>query len=318
VQNQAAPIPSPVISENSDALDPFQRETPDYLAGALLQSLMRPLQGPFSFSFIGTLFLSFISLGLFPLALLPGRLRGFTRRERDQLYHLAQWLRVQFGSDADQVWDPTRGMNRLLLLSRVLVYGSIAAILFRFAGYLVDGGSLADLFNATIGAPTQRLQQPWLMHTDLFLWWMSWLGVGYTACWLANLGHQARIRGFVERFNTLMSGKGLAPVAIAPITLGLHPLWVITGLLCAGNGLIWAIPAALAGSAQRRYTTRESRAIRADLAQRVREILAAMRPEVRFAIPVILRRKCTTDRCWARLPNNAGFCPRCGKKVEMA
>ena len=98
---------------------------------------MRPLQGPFSFSFIGTLFLSVISLGLVPLALLPGRLRGFTRRERDQLYHLAQWLRVQFGPTADGVWDPTPGMNRLhrpLPISSC--YFCIAAILCKFAMFL--------------------------------------------------------------------------------------------------------------------------------------------------------------------------------------
>src|SRR5258706_10133425 len=106
---RAAPSPSPagggmVNSAASSPTHPLSQfhptnlsveppPPPDYLAGAVLQGLSRPIGGRLSWGVLKSLFLGAVSFGLLPiLAWTPG-FRAFVIAEQQQLLHLAQWVR---------------------------------------------------------------------------------------------------------------------------------------------------------------------------------------------------------------------------------
>jgi hypothetical protein len=74
----------------------------------------------------------------------------------------------------------------------------------------------------------------------------------------------------------------------------------------------------LAAAAQRRYTKRIGAATRVKLMQSVREIMHLRRPDMPTPMPVMLLRTCPSERCAAKLPPGAKFCPRCGTRVSVA
>jgi hypothetical protein len=90
---------------------------PDHLAGAVLRSLQRPLTFHRSPGPLRTLVLSLITLGVYPLFEWSRLLRDFGRLERQQLWHLAEWLRLQTGSaDAKAMRDAADRMAGRRLL----------------------------------------------------------------------------------------------------------------------------------------------------------------------------------------------------------
>jgi hypothetical protein len=304
------------VDANSDLNSAVpRRESPDYLAGALLQSLMRPLEGPFTWSLPGTIILSLLTLGIAPLALLPRKMRMYSNRERDQLGHFCKWMREQYGSSADQLWQRTSTIPRLMFLLRLVGIAAIIVSLIAMASYLNEGGEPHDLFSATIGFMHTNPQRFPISAENLFNVWTISLLIGYGAYWLSLIAHQVRARKFVGRFNAFARQNVLQEVPVPKFSLGLRPFWLIGGAIMASNGLIWALPMMLAAGAQRRYIKDRSRSMRATLAQRVRDVLAGSRPDVRFGVPTILKRKCATQRCAAPLPGIARFCPRCGARA---
>jgi hypothetical protein len=72
-------------------------DRPDQLGGALQQVLPRPMNPKLTWSVIRTFILAAISGGILPLVLLGRRLNDFEKAEQFQIWHLAEWLRVQTG-----------------------------------------------------------------------------------------------------------------------------------------------------------------------------------------------------------------------------
>jgi hypothetical protein len=247
---------------------------------------------------------------------MPRRLRAFAARERDQFWHLAQWLRGQFGPDADSLDPRTPGSDRLVHLLRLVSWGCALVALAACIWYLRGGPQFQDLIDATYGYWKHRGWHAFgNRDTLVFGIWTKALCVGYATQWLAILVHQGRVRQFVDNFNRLAAKHSLKPVVLPPVALGFRPLWLLVALLFVGNGVLWGLPLMLAGAAQTRYIKHRSRWIRQDLAQRVRDVLRLMRPAMILNVPVVLRKKCPTALCQAPLPQTAVFCPRCGTRV---
>jgi hypothetical protein len=288
-------------------------DRPDYLAGALLQSLMRPMIEPFAPRLLRTWLFAFVSFGIIPLIQMPRKFRSFAARERDQLFHLASWMRLQFGSDADSLDPRTASLDRFFYGLRLLSWAGALSAFGVVIWYLSTGRDLEDLGRATYGF--FGLHHHRWAEQVLFSIWMISLCVGYSAQWMAVQVHQARVRTFIARFNALAMKQNMRKLAPPPEALGLRPMWLLgaVGFMCMGT--LWGIPLMLAGAAQTRYIKHRSRWTRGELAQRVREVLRTTRPTMMLAVPVALRRKCPVAVCQAPLPQVATFCPRCGTRV---
>jgi hypothetical protein len=309
VSTISTPVPANRATEVAQPL-----ETPDYLAGALLQSLMRPFADRYVMGLVKTGFLAVVSFGVLPLILLPRKLREFAARERDQLWHLAQWMRVQFGADAEALQPRSPALDRFVHLLRLISWGSAAVAIVIIVSYVSGAPRGEDLARATYG----YFRHPHYGYREveqLFAVWTISLCIGYSAHWFAVLAHQARVRNFISDFNELAQRKGVRPMMLPPEVLGFSVVWLFGGFILMKCGAFWGLPLALAGAAQTRYIKSQARTTRAQLAERVREVLSATRPQMLVPVPVVLRRKCPVSLCQAPLPPTATYCPRCGMRV---
>src|SRR5260370_41100655 len=79
---------------------------PDYLAGAVLQGLGRPIGEKLSWPLGRSLVLGVVSFGVLPILAWPKLLGQFIVLEQQQLWHLAEWLRLHVKhSDAIKLRD---------------------------------------------------------------------------------------------------------------------------------------------------------------------------------------------------------------------
>ncbi len=276
---------------------------------------MRTMAEPYAPGLVRTLILAIFSMGIIPLILLPSKLREFAARERDQFFHLAQWMRSQFGSDADSLDPRTPGLDRAVHLLRLVSWTGAIVAMGSIAWYLSNVPDVQSLLDATYGF----FHTPWHNYGELdehlFAIWMPSLCIGYAAQWAAVQVHQARVRQFLSSFNSLAVKHGLKEIVPPPEVLGLRPMWLAGafGFMCFG--VLWGIPLMLAGGAQTRYIRHRSRGIRQELSERVGDVLRQTRPAMMLTVPVALRRKCPVAVCQAPLPQAATFCPRCGTRV---
>lgn len=291
------------------------RDQPDYLAGALLQSLMRPVADPYAPRLVRTLVMAIGSLGVIPLVTLPSKLREFAARERDQLWHLAQWMRAQFGADADGLDPRTPALDHAVHVLRLISWAGALVATGSIVWFLAVQGDVEALIRASYGYFTSLRWGYDDAAETFFPIWMASLCIGYAAQWSAVQVHQVRVRRFVELFNELAMKRRLRPVPPRREVLGMLPVWLIAGVFFLKFGVLWGVPMVLAGAAQTRYIRRSSRGTRQELAQRVRDVLQTKFPAMQLAVPVMLRRKCPVNLCQAPLPQSAIFCPRCGMRV---
>ena len=292
---------------------------PNTLSGAILISLSRPVGNFFSWGAARTFLVGAITFGIGPLFALSKRFRHLTGLERSQFWHLAEWMRTNCGEDAAPLAEAAEQIRvRPILGALPPLCGLVALFALIFAWFNYDP-SLHHLLNATYryfpasandGAPS------WA--DGIFALWAVPLGVGYIALWLGMQVQHNAIRRFVRMYDVLATREGAQSVPTPRPSLGLRPLWLAGGILLAFGGAIWAIPMMLAGAAQRRYTKRIDAATRMRLAESVREIMHARRPEVAVPMPVSLLRTCTGELCAAKIPAGAKFCPRCGTRVSIA
>ena len=71
----------------------------DHLAAAVLRSLGRSFRNQFSMSPGQAFWLGLISFGLWPLFRLGRQFRDYVTFERQQFWHLAEWLRASLPKD---------------------------------------------------------------------------------------------------------------------------------------------------------------------------------------------------------------------------
>src|SRR4051794_39164661 len=81
------------ISDQSFVADP------DQLAGAVLRSLGRSYRGQLSVSPIKAAMYGVVTFGFLPLWMMVRRFRGYVALERQQLAHVADWMRIHTGGE---------------------------------------------------------------------------------------------------------------------------------------------------------------------------------------------------------------------------
>ena len=287
-------------------LDPPHR--PDYLAGAVLNSLSRPLIGyrRKPWGVVKSFVLGGLSFGLLPLLIWPRRFRDFVIVEQQQLWHLAEWMRVRTGRpeavELRDVWAKKLEPRHALW---VLPTMAAAAVLVTRMLFLAGPG----LFDTTYGF--WRYADGWYVSPDARFLWREWtllLSAGYFLHWVQVCKHTGSLVDFTRRFNALTAKEGIPPVPVRGVGLGFHPLWAVAALVGLCNSAAWAVPAALAGVVNARYVWKTSREVRGEFAQRVRTMLLTQRPTLDVPLPVkllspeLLGFACVNEKCRAPLP----------------
>jgi hypothetical protein len=145
------------------------------------------------------------------------------------------------------------------------------------------------------------------MEEDLYAAWMTSLFIGYLVHWYAVRSHAVTVQSLVSWTNRVAREHNLSRVHSEATRIGLGPVWILMGIAFCTQHAWWIIPLVFAGAMQRRYITRSSPALRMALANQARDGFAiGQYPGDHF---------CRSQRCGARIPAQARFCPRCGAAV---
>lgn len=291
------------------------RVGPDHLAGALLRSLSRSFRGHYSWGVLTTLVVGLLSFGILPLLRWTQQFHRYVRLERQQLWHLAEWLRLQTAHpDAATLPDETNQIRwRGPLAAAAWLW--LGAVVVFFALQLWHAATPGHtLLASTFGFRSRAVSGAF--RPDLFAAWTVGLFVAYALHWLHVQLHAADVRRFIEKINRVAEWEGIPPLTLPQAGPGAQPLWLLGALAMVMAGAVWGVPLMLAGAVQRRYISRTSACVRAEAADRVRTILLLRRPVMRvpqFAQATIL---CRGERCRAPIPLLANFCARCGARAR--
>ena len=288
---------------------------PDHLAGGVLRSMSRSFRGNFSWGVVPTLFLSVVSFGVLPLLRWTQNLRRYVLLERQQLWHLAEWLRLQTAHPDAQTLpvEAEKIRWRSALAGTALAW--VGALAFVFAAELFVRGAYPSPLRSVISWTYGIRYEAGKTRADQFGIWTLCLSIAYALHWLQVQLHAGDVRRFLEKFNRVLEWEGVEPLSRPRGGIGLQPLWIIAAAGLCAVGAYWGVPLMLAGAVQRRYISRTSACVRAEAADRVRTILLLRRPVLRvppFARATIL---CRTSGCRAPIPLLANFCARCGARA---
>jgi hypothetical protein len=298
---------------------------PDYLAGAVLQGLSRPVGYRLSWGVLKSLFLGIISFGLLPILSWTRNFRTFAIAEQQQLLHLAQWVRTNSSHPlARQLESDAVELRPRVLLSWLSVLIAVAmAVGMYFALELNRWYSPWDqLVAGTYGFGKHRVLDRRVTlfpnSHQMFTLWVYGLGAAYLLHIVQVHLHAGDVRRFVARFSEIAQAEGINRVKATPLGTTLRPLWLAGGFALFAMGAPWGVVAMVAGAAQRRYITSTSRDTRADLAHRLRAMLIRRRPSSAAGVPVpiYLRDRCIEPKCRAEVPRGVNYCPRCGTRQK--
>ncbi|WP_428938369.1 zinc ribbon domain-containing protein [Fontivita pretiosa] len=286
-------------------IPPPQHE-PDLLAGAVLRSLTRPLYRRVSAGPLLAVLASVISGGVLTLLLLPRWLRDLIAQEQQQLWHLAEWMRLQSGDVDATDLQPLAQQVRLnipLALLTWLCCGAALAVVF--AHFAERPFTPAELGRFVFSVPSG--QAP-LLYTVA-------ISAAAVLHWIHVVWHQLNVERYIRYFNHLLLRQQQPELPLPKLELGLRPVWIALGVGLSAAGGLWGLPLMLAAAAHRRYTTRSSVRQRAELAERLRAMLLQRRPMMRVPRPISVMRTCIRPNCRAAIPTVANFCPRCGTRA---
>jgi len=291
---------------------------PDHLAGAVLRSLGRSFDGKFAWSSARTFVLGLVSFGLWPLLSWTASLRDYIRLEQQQLWHLAEWMRLQTGHpDAPKLRDAANAVRwRGGLATCALLWAALPLLII--LPHLHDVGWGQWVMDGTYGfRRTHAEGTAGEEAVVLFGLWTLGLSLAYAFHWMQVQFHAADVRRFVDRFNTIAAWEGVAPLTPRPIGIGVGVGSVLGGFVMFAAGAAWGVPMLLAGTAQRRYIGLTSGPLRAQAGEAVRTILSLRRPVMRVGSFLTPTRLCREARCRNALSPLAKFCPRCGTRAGV-
>jgi hypothetical protein len=286
----------------------------DHLAASVLRSLGRSFRDQFSLTATDAAIGGLLTFGLLPLWRLHRQFHDYITFEKQQLWHLAEWLRVRRGGEDTLALHETLRRHRTsFVLSLGKFFGAAAFIAVVFAD-LHGQFRLRYLIDETYRLNWSRY---WHGH-EIWVAWVAGLGIAYGLHWLQVVLHERRLERFAERFNKVALREGVAPIADPPFDLGLNTGWIVAAVLLAWfGGALWAVPMALAGAVQRRYINRTATRVRGELLDRARTMIAQQRPAVAVPSYVIHGRRCENPGCKAPLKAGARFCSRCGTSAGL-
>jgi hypothetical protein len=289
----------------------------DHLAGAVLRTLGRSHRNMYSLSPSQAFWMSIVSFGLWPLWRMGRQFRAYVVFERQQLWHLAEWLRLRRGGDDAlalqgqlQPIQPNLAAKRFITLCIL----GVCAFIWLSLGDRISVSRIID--------NTWALKKSHASHGDLNPLWLVWvvgLSAAYFAHWRTVRKHERAVDQFIGRLNRLLQREGVATVSpiSSCVKTGEYTAgwWWSAGIL-AWFGGFWAIPMFIAGAAQRCYINTTSARVRAEMLERVQAILKQRRPAVAVPNYVLHTRRCGNDRCRASIRAGANFCSRCGTSAE--
>lgn len=283
------------------------------LAAAAVRALSREHPLPRRWGVPKTVLLSALTFGIAPLYIWPGKLKTAATIEQQQLWHLAQWIRLQSGhAEGERLSKLAEraGFKPLLwVCSMFCLTVTVAVFALQAAHWGMD---LRDIQAATYSYGRMTPQHfPFPVARQLFVVWTAGLCAAYTIHWFHLQLHQGQVKRFVEALNVIAEREQIRPVPVRSARLGFRPIWALGGILMVGVGAIWAIPMVLAGALQARWPE-ESRQLRGGMSEMLREMLMMRRPVLAVPRPAKLGEFCMNDLCRGRVPPQAQYCPRCG------
>jgi hypothetical protein len=300
----------------------------DELAGAVLAGLSRPILRRAPWGIVKTLVLSILTCGLWPLLSWPARFREACLREQQQLWHLAEWMRLNSGRpDAAALRDSTRALafrKGLQTVAWVVIFIGVMAPLhvlpphthlpfpvFYHSMYshswfvdapLVDNNAWGVLGTSSV--------DPWLVKFAQT--WSGLLTIALVLHWFQLQLHIGDVRMYLTRFNAITGAHGIKPIRMPHTGIGLRPMWVIAGIAGACLGVPWMLPLMIVGAVQNRYIGQTSYIVRHEMAQVMQPLVNRQNPGVVVPTPMRLWGCCLNPQCGAIIPPAAKFCPRCG------
>lgn len=298
---------------------------PDYLAGAVLQGLSRPIgSSKVSWGVLKTLVLGTISFGMLPILAWVKGFHDFAVAEQQQFLHLSQWL----GTNSQHPLTPRLESEARNLTPRIWL--SILPVLLIFAtagwmGYVIHQSGrepINALLASTYGFEKSHVLDIRVIQfaraQTLFAVWFWGLTLAAVAHWLQVQLHAHDVKRLVSKFSQIVQAEGVNRARADSLGTTLRPLWLAMGVVLFLFQAPWGLPLALAGAAQRRYTTWTSRNTRGEVAQRLRSMLLNRRPDIAVPVSIYLRDRCVEVKCQADMPRGAAFCPRCGRRQKAS
>lgn len=280
-----------------------QSVPPSELTRGLLNALDRPAIASITPSTLGTVLAGLLTAGIYPAVALPRKWSRTLRWHENILWHLAEWAKVNIGSEQGQRLHAAASGCPPMFMSRLAALCGIGALIAMAVGVSM-GYPLSGFWRAD---PLTTLDDP------IFTTFHAGLLGAFALSWLSVNLHLRRLRR--ARAALEQTTPQLAPTAglrVARWEWGIRPVPLVLGLLLALAGFVWALPMLIAATAQRRALLIHHRRLRGQMAHRVRELIDRRRPAV--AMPPVIDRVgvCRNAVCDEHLPLDAQFCARCG------
>ncbi len=290
------------------------RPTDDFIEAAV-GALERPSHPLLSWGVLKLLILGLVTCGVAPLFVLPRRFQKYVANEQQQLWTCASWVRLHTNHpEADSLRNMAEKIKVPMGFAGIATASAVVALFCLFQALRATSypGPLERI--AAFVMPFSAGQPP----SQQQILYFGAICVGYiVGIWFAVLWHTQQVAGFVEVFNRIARREGLEPVRTPPSMLMPRPLYLVAGAIPAMYGFVWALPMMLAGGAHRRYIMSAGREMRAQLARRLRSLLARHAPSIEPP-PMRLVRTCGNAFCRSPLASDGRFCPRCGRAAEVA
>ncbi|HVT89641.1 MAG TPA: hypothetical protein VHD56_12365 [Tepidisphaeraceae bacterium] len=281
-------------------------DDPDLLAGAVLNSLTRPLYAKLSWGPGVTLVAAFLTGGIATVLAIPGWLGGVIAQHEQQLWYLAEWMRVTGG--CPQAGELQSAAHRIR-------FNSALATLATLFGVIAMVSAAIHLVSPLL-LPRDFYEFAFLFpRTPAAIIFILSITLAAICDWIHVIWHQQNVRQFLRRFNQIAVHQYMSAIPMPKLEAGLAPMWIIGGILLSSRGAIWPLPVMLAAAAHRRYTFITSVRWRSMLAEQMRTVLQRRRPAIRVPAPVVNERICIRPNCRCPLSWTANFCPRCGTRV---